>query len=126
MLLRSVDPKYNEKENTVLKHLNMTRKNIKDESGVIIAESLCRTRYLECIELAGNLLEANAAAAMGKMLVRNKWLKKLELECNNLTCNGKDNRGIKAIAEGLRNNRTLISLNLSHCNLNEECSKILA
>jgi len=56
VLLRSVDPKYTEKENTVLKHLNMTRKMISDDSGIIIAESLCRTRYLESIELTGNLL----------------------------------------------------------------------
>ena len=54
--MRSVDPKYNKIENTVLKHLNMTRKGIQDESGVIIASSLSRTKHLECIELSGNLL----------------------------------------------------------------------
>jgi hypothetical protein len=63
------------------------------------------------------------------MLKRNKWLKKLDLECNNLTKSSKkkvDNSGIRILSESLKKNRTLISLNLNSCNLNEESSKYLA
>jgi len=64
------------------------------------------------------------------MLKRNKWLKKLDLECNNLTkgYHGKsfDNSGIKILADSMKKNRTLISLNLNSCNLNQESSKYLA
>ncbi len=65
VLLRSVDPKFTTNQNTVLKHINMARKVISDESGVIIAESLGRNKSLEHIDVSGNNLKAEAAFEFG-------------------------------------------------------------
>jgi len=48
-------------KNTVLKHLNMSRKQISDENGIEIAKSLQLNKGLELLELDGNNLEASAA-----------------------------------------------------------------
>ncbi len=58
VLLRSVDIKYTKIPNTVLKHLNMSRKFISDDSGCIIAESLGRNKSIEHIDLTGNNLQS--------------------------------------------------------------------
>lgn len=50
---------------------------------------------LEHVELPGNNLEAAATEAFGKMLLKNRTLKVLNLEMNNLTNGGKDYKGIK-------------------------------
>ena len=81
-------------DNTVLKHLNMCRKQISDENAILVAESLAKNRGIEHIELAGNNLEAGATKAIGYMLKLNKTLKVLNLEMNNLTNGGKDTSGI--------------------------------
>jgi Ran GTPase-activating protein (RanGAP) involved in mRNA processing and transport len=104
----------------------MNRKEVSDDSGIIIAESLCRTRFLECIELSGNKMKVRAITALGKMLGKNRWLKKLDLEFNDLTDGNRDCSGIKVLADYLKKNITLISLNLNSCGLNEECSSMLA
>lgn len=49
---------------------------------------------------------------LGEALLINKTLKVLDLENNNLTDNGSNPKGIEAIAEGLKQNNTLIVLNL--------------
>lgn len=81
---------------------------------------------MEHVELNGNNLEAGAAKALGEMLLKNKTLKTLNLEMNDLISNGKDPSGIKTIAEALRHNVVLISLNLNSTGLDAECSSMLA
>ena len=111
VLLRSVDPKYTDLPNTVLKHVNMARKLLSDESGVIVAESIGRNKAIEHCDISGNCLEAGAAEEFGAALAVNRSLKHLNLECNNLTKSGKntkDYRGIKRLADALLTNTTLI------------------
>ncbi len=60
------------------------------------------------------------------MLEINKSLKVLNLEANNLTNSEKDTKGIRKIAESLTKNTNLISLNLNSCDLNKNCSRMLA
>ena len=60
------------------------------------------------------------------MLGKNRWLKKLDLEFNDITDSGRDCSGVKILAENLKKNRTLISLNLNTCGLNAKCSAMLA
>ena len=45
---------------------------------------------------------------------------------NNITNGGKDYKGIRALAEAIKRNRVLISLNLNSTDLDSECSALLA
>ena len=86
----------------------MSRKVIRDDVGVLIAESLSRNKYLEHIDLSGNKLKHKSAHEFGLTLRKNRALKHLSLELNDLTDNGTNTLGIKEMAEALRTNSTLI------------------
>ncbi len=64
--------------------------------------------------------------SIGEMLLKNRTLKVLNLEMNDLTSNGKDNSGIKSLAEALRHNVVLTSLTLNSCGLGAHCSAMIA
>ena len=113
-------------DNTVLKHLNIARKNISDEMGSLIANALTINKGLEHCEMQGNNLQAGGVKSLGEMLLKNRTLKVLNLEMNDLTSNGKDNSGIQALAEALRHNVVLTSLTLNSCGLGAHCSAMLA
>lgn len=104
----------------------MCRKGISDENASLIAQSLTKNKGIEHVELAGNNLQAGAAKSLGEMLLKNRYLKVLNLEMNDLISNYKDWSGIKAIAEALRHNVVLISLNLNSTGLDKKCSAMLA
>jgi Ran GTPase-activating protein (RanGAP) involved in mRNA processing and transport len=55
----------------------------------------------------------------------NESLKILDLEANNLTNDLHDRRGIEIIANAIKKNTTLLSLNLNTCNLDEQCGIVL-
>merc|ERR1712039_356794 len=60
-----------------------------------------------------NNLGVQAAEAIGSCLKVNQWLRCLNLESNNLTASGSDQKGIIKLAEALHENRTLRVLLLS-------------
>jgi len=47
------------------------------------------------------------------------------LEGNNLTADKTNNAGIRALGKALVENKTLLCLNLTNTNLDDECGKIL-
>lgn len=104
----------------------MSRKNISDEMGTLVAKSLTINKGLEHLQLCGNNLQSGAVKSLGEMLLKNRTLKVLNLEMNDLTSNGKDNSGIKSLAEALRHNVVLTSLTLNSCGLDSHCSAMLA
>ena len=59
------------------------------------------------------------------MLLYNKSLRVIDLENNNLTKNGSDVSGVLAIADALRKNDTVLTLNLHNTNLDEKCGQAL-
>lgn len=95
----------------------MGRKQISDDNAILIAKSLHTNKGLEHVELNGNNLEAAATESFGKMLMKNRTLKVLNMEMNNLTNSGKDYKGIRQLAEAIKRNRVLISLNLNSTDL---------
>ncbi len=54
---------------------------------------------LEKIDLEGNLFGYESALEFGKLIAKNKVLRSIDLENNDLTNEGKNIEGIKAISE---------------------------
>lgn len=111
--------------NKSLKGLHMCRKKIGDEEGVELTEKLKANRCLQKLELEGNTLGPNTARKIGELLKVNDQLRVLDLEGNNLTNGFTDKIGFSAIAEALKTNKTLLSLNLCTCALEEQCGQVL-
>merc|ERR1712087_518619 len=65
------------------------------------------------LEVEANNLGVQSAEAIGKALKVNESLRSLNLESNNLTASGSDQKGIIKLAEALHENRTLRVLMLS-------------
>jgi Ran GTPase-activating protein (RanGAP) involved in mRNA processing and transport len=92
----------------------MARKEIKDDSGMLLAKMLNTNTSLRKLELEGNLLGIKSATEFGKALKKNKTLKYLDLESNQLTLDGQEMRGIYDLVEFLDHNTSLLSLNLAN------------
>ena len=119
-----------------LKGLVMIRKNICDADGKEILGLLKSNEVLERIELEGNDFGPESMKACGDVIRHNKFLRVIDLEGNNLT-NGeksyakeeyessRNNDGVKALCLALEDNVSLLSINLSDCNLDNECSEYI-
>ncbi len=59
------------------------------------------------------------------MLLINRSLKHLNLEMNNITDSGTNSEGVKALADALKKNVTLIWLNLNSTCMDDKCSQLL-
>lgn len=93
-------------------------------------EVIKANQNLERLELEGNELGPKTASKLGELLNINYSIRVIDLEGNNLT-NGekayvkeehdshRDNSGIKNLCEALKDNTTLLSLNMSNCNLDD-------
>lgn len=73
------------------------------------------------LELEGNGLGPKSAAEFGRMLAKNKGLRHLNLESNQLTLGGQEHWGIYQFVEFLSTNNNLLSLNLANNELDEKC-----
>ena len=86
-----------------------------------------KNKTIEKLEFQGNNFGKNTAKQIGELLENNDTLKYLDLEGNELLDKEfKEIFGIVAIAEGIKKNQCLIVLNVSYCNLDDECGHILA
>lgn len=99
--------------NTTCMSMDLNRKGLNDEDGVNLAEMLEYNQFLQKLELEGNILGVTAAAAIGDALKKNNSLHSLNLESNNLTASGNDQKGIIKLAEALMVNTSLRVLMLS-------------
>ena len=75
---------------------------------------LYTNKTLRKLELEGNSLGPKTALEFGKALKKNKTLKFLNLESNQLTMDGNEMFGIYEIVEALEVNKTLLSLNMTN------------
>ena len=111
--------------NQSLRSLSMIRKGISDHDGVEIAKCLNGNQSLESVILEGNLLGSLTAGAVGQLLEKNTTIRVIDLESNDLTDAGKNNKGIVELAEALKNNKSLLHLNLTNTNMDVTCSQAL-
>ena len=112
------------KPNHTLKSLHLGKKRITDEMGVMLAEMLEDNKFLNKLELEGNLLGPKTAMAFGKVLKeKNKTLRFLDLENNFLTNSGATYDEVKTFSDCLVTNTTLLHLSLANNAMNEECGE---
>ncbi|OMJ65854.1 hypothetical protein SteCoe_37524 [Stentor coeruleus] len=113
--------------NTSLKELHLAKKCISDDDGEEIMKKIKQNHTLEKLEMQGNNLGGKTAKVAGEILEVNDTMKYIDLEGNELYDKDlKDISGIVSIAEGIKKNTCLVALNLSNCNLDIQCGKLLA
>ena len=112
------------KINRTLKTLHLCKKKINDEQGAVLADMLIKNKFLLKLELEGNLLGAKTALAFGKVLKdQNKTLSYLDFENNFMTNSGASNDEVKSFSDCLLTNKSLLHLNLANNGMNEECGE---
>ncbi|OMJ73667.1 hypothetical protein SteCoe_27603 [Stentor coeruleus] len=113
--------------NISLKELHLVKKGISDDDGEELMTRLKKNFTLEKLELQGNNLGKSTGRVVGELLEINDTMKYIDLEGNDLYDKDlKDISGIVSIAEGIKKNTCLVTLNLSSCNLDNQCGKLLA
>lgn len=109
--------------NNSLSSLHLARRGLNDEAGESLALILRENKTLRKMELEGNCLGPRTAAQFGKQLLTNKTLRFLDLESNTLTQDGEETKGMVIFIEALKQNKSLISLNLANNRLEQEMGK---
>ncbi|CUF05632.1 leucine-rich repeat protein, putative [Bodo saltans] len=103
-------------EATELQNLYLQRNGLTDRGGLQLATNMQRTidnssETIETLNLEWNDLGDGFAVAMARVIATTTRLKKLKLGGNDLT------GGVKAIADALIENRSLVELSLSECHV---------
>jgi hypothetical protein len=111
--------------NDTITCLDLSSLDLNDHAGCYLARILKHNNTLKKIELDNNKLGSKACQAFGESLLVNTSLKYLSLDSNQIA-SYQDMNGLKALAEGLRTNNTLTSLNLWRCGINIGGGSILA
>lgn len=99
--------------NTSCLSLDLNRKGLNDEDGCSLALMLEKNTFLQKLECEGNSLGVEAAKEFGKALKKNQSLRCLNIESNNLTASGNDQKGVIELAKALQENNALRVLMLS-------------
>ena len=119
--------------NTTLTALHLARKGIEDAEGVELAKMLVVNKVLRKLELEGNKLGPKSIHAFGKALEVNTTLRVLDLESNDIY---KDKDApfdpetkrpvtpkIFFFIESMQKNKSLLSLNMANCQMDERCGQ---
>lgn len=93
--------------------IDLNRRGLTDEDGLSLGSMLENNCFLRKLECEGNNLGVRSAEAIADVLRKNTCLQTLNLESNNLTADGNDQKGIIRLAEALKENRSLRVLMLS-------------
>jgi hypothetical protein len=105
--------------------LDISNNQLNDHAGTYIARVLKHNQALKKLELDNNQLGPKSAAAFGEALATNESVVYLSLDSNEIVSDS-DQSGILALADALKQNRTLTSLNLWRTGLTIESGSILA
>ena len=98
--------------NSTITCLDLSSNELNDHAGSYLARILKRNSTIKKIELDNNKLGPKTCQAFGESLKLNSSLVYLSLDSNPIAGLSEDSSGIKAIAEALRVNKTLTSINL--------------
>lgn len=109
--------------NNSLTCLHLARKSIADPDGVQLALMLYNNKVLRKLLLEGNMLGPKTAKEIGNALLVNKTLRFLDLESNQLTQDNEDVKGMVVFIESLKQNKSLISLNVANNKLDQDMGK---
>ena len=118
-------------KNISLLGLHVCRMQISDDDAIILQQMLMINGKLQKLELEGNKLGPSGVKTLVKALETNCILRVLDLESNSITgltrqeivnqeTMRQDNAGVEAIAQMLKVNKTLLTLNLGNTGISEE------
>lgn len=111
--------------NSTITCLDLSSNQLNDHSGAYLARILKKNNSLKKIELDNNLLGPHSCMAFGNSLKVNTSLIFLSLDSNPITAGG-DLNGIKTLAEALRVNKYLTTLNLWRTGITSAAGTTLA
>ena len=111
--------------NTCVTCLDLSSNKLDDHAGAYIARILTRNKTLKKMELDNNEFSQKTLAAFGESLRVNSSLVYLSVDSNPLFSND-DTKGSRALAEALRSNSTLTSLNLWRTGMKTADGELLA
>jgi hypothetical protein len=103
------------------KQLILKRKGLSDEDSKTLEQFLVENQGIESIDLGFNKLGPKCMEGFSKFPQKNKWLKVLSIEMNDLTLGGQECGGMIAFIKSLKEDSVLMELNLAGCSLNDEC-----
>lgn len=99
--------------NNTITCLELSSNNLNDHAGSYLARTLTRNKTLKKIELDNNFLGAKSLLAFGESLKVNASLVYLSLDSNPIFSTTNDDiKGVRALIDALKTNKTLTSLNL--------------
>ncbi|XP_076153996.1 leucine-rich repeat-containing protein 45 [Alosa pseudoharengus] len=96
---------------------------LSEEGAKLLISGLCCNATIRLLDLKGNNLRGSGAEALGKLLVRNKTIRRLVLEWNAL---GMWDEGFSIFCEGLATNCHLTQLDLRNNQINHQGAAELA
>lgn len=111
--------------NDTITCLDLSSIDLNDHAGCYLARILKHNHTIKKIELDNNKLGSKACQAFGESLLTNTSLQYLSLDSNQIATY-QDMNGLKALADAVRINTTLTSLNLWRCGINVGGGGILA
>lgn len=111
--------------NNTITCLDLSSNDLNDHAGTYLARILKRNSTLKKIELDNNKLGPKSCQAFGESLMTNTSVVYLSLDSNPIVTDA-DPNGFKTLADSLRTNRTLTSLNLWRTGITENAGKILS
>ena len=111
--------------NDTITCLDLSSIDLNDHAGCYLARILKHNQTIKKIELDNNKLGSKACQAFGESLLTNTSLTYLSLDSNQIATY-QDMNGLKALADAVRINTTLTSLNLWRCGINVGGGNILA
>lgn len=111
--------------NKSIRSLSINRSELKDHDVEDLITSLENNNHLEKIELNENLLTPRTIANLSNIINKNKTLKYLSLEGNNIINNDEDLFHFSDFLGNMRQNTSLTYLNLSKTKLNNESLEII-
>lgn len=107
--------------NNTITCLDLSSNELNDHAGSYLARILKRNFTLKKLELCNNSFGSRTCAAFGESLLINDSLVYLSLDSNPLQdVDSEDTSGLKQMADALRTNKTLTSLNLWRTRINAE------
>nr|XP_023676597.1 leucine-rich repeat-containing protein 45 [Paramormyrops kingsleyae] len=96
---------------------------LSEEGAKLLLSGLCSNTTVKVLDLKGNNMKGTGAEAVGKLLVRNKVLRRLTLEWNAL---GMWEEGFSIFCDGLGSNSCLMQLDLRNNQINHQGAAELA
>lgn len=105
-------------KNCHIESVCLNRKGINDSEFAALATALIKNKSVRKLELEGNAIEnAKSIDKLTELIKTNETLQHLSLECNTRLYTGTTKENFKLLLDALKENESLLSINFSFCGL---------